>query len=413
VPRRPPRRSQGSAGSASNRKSWQARAPHLPPHARVLIIAPLFSPAFRGGGPIRTLAALVENAPTRFELRVITSDRDLGSIDRLPVPSNAWTTVTPPHRVWYMSADRPGAIHKALRAGIAWQPDLVYCNGYFDPVFSIIARAWFRAHGKQILIAPRGEFSKAALGMSRAKKRMFRRVARWTRLDSGVLWHASTPREADDIRDEVGQHARIIVRENDNLLPATAAPPERVGEPAKLVFVSRLVENKGLHILLEALQSVRAPFTLDVFGVEEQPEYADRCRSIAASEPLRGRVHFHGPLAPEHVRAKLAEHDLFAFPTATENFGHVIAEALSVSCPVMISDTTPWTARIEEGGGIRVADRVPTSWTHALQDYLVRDAGQRLELRSRAGAAFNAWRSGTRAPHVLQLVANELDAPSA
>src|SRR5690606_22656373 len=33
---------------------------------------------------------------------------------------------------------------------------------------------------------------------------------------------------------------------------------------------------------------------------------------------------------------------LFLFPTLGENFGHVILEALTAGCPVLISDRTPW-----------------------------------------------------------------------
>ena len=34
---------------------------------------------------------------------------------------------------------------------------------------------------------------------------------------------------------------------------------------------------------------------------------------------------------------------MFLFPTITENFGHVISEAMSSGCPVIISNNTPWS----------------------------------------------------------------------
>ena len=55
---------------------------------RILVAAPLFPPAFLGGGPIRTLDALVSQAPARFNVRVITRDRDLGAHERLGQPTS-------------------------------------------------------------------------------------------------------------------------------------------------------------------------------------------------------------------------------------------------------------------------------------------------------------------------------------
>jgi len=53
----------------------------------------------------------------------------------------------------------------------------------------------------------------------------------------------------------------------------------------------------------------------------------------------------------ESVGRIFAEHNLFLFPTLGENFGHVICEALSAGCPVLISDQTPWRNLQKEGVG--------------------------------------------------------------
>src|SRR5690606_20694183 len=42
------------------------------------------------------------------------------------------------------------------------------------------------------------------------------------------------------------------------------------------------------------------------------------------------------------VAALFSKYDLFFLPTRGENYGHVIAEALSMGTPVLISDQTPW-----------------------------------------------------------------------
>jgi glycosyltransferase involved in cell wall biosynthesis len=42
---------------------------------------------------------------------------------------------------------------------------------------------------------------------------------------------------------------------------------------------------------------------------------------------------------------------MFFFPTRGENYGHVIAESLSVGTPVLISDQTPWRELSSDGLG--------------------------------------------------------------
>jgi glycosyltransferase involved in cell wall biosynthesis len=42
------------------------------------------------------------------------------------------------------------------------------------------------------------------------------------------------------------------------------------------------------------------------------------------------------------VSETLSTYDLFFLPTFAENFGHSIAESMSVGTPVLISDNTPW-----------------------------------------------------------------------
>jgi glycosyltransferase involved in cell wall biosynthesis len=63
----------------------------------------------------------------------------------------------------------------------------------------------------------------------------------------------------------------------------------------------------------------------------------------------------------------LLDHHLFALPTAGENFGHSIFEALLAGRPVLISDQTPWL-RLEDkhaGWDLPLAD--PDVFTRAVE----------------------------------------------
>jgi len=213
-----------------------------------------------------------------------------------------------------------------------------------------------------------------------------------------------------DIRRIWGPTSRVIVRENDTLLPVTSDPggvmtaPPVESAPLALISVGRLVEHKGLHLALGALAQAPAPVELDVYGPAEDEVYTARCRNLVEQLPRHVTVRFHDALPHEEVRSTVSRYDALVMPTAGENFGHVIAEALSVACPVVCSDTTPWSTTLRGGGGVVVVERTVDSWRTALAEYSTTDAAERRDRRHRAGAAYNEWRSGSASPHVFELV---------
>jgi len=374
------------------------------------VLAPLFAPAKNGGGPIRTLRALVSGAPADFSVYVLTGDRDLGAAERLPVEFDSWQQ-RDGVPVYYASAGSPAGLLKGFRALRAAGPEVIYLNGYFDPRFSILPQLLWRFGfwGRTVrLLAPRGEFGEGALNRRAFKKRAYIAVYRALGLHRKVYWHASTELEAQAIRDLWGERATILVRENETLLPERAddPPTAQPGDtgPLRAVFLGRLVEHKGLHLALEALAGATSPIEFDVYGPAEDPAYLERCRALAAATPPTVAVRFHGPVAPERTRETLSGYDVLLMPTAGENFGHVIAESLSVSCPVVCSPHTPWNATLENGGG-SVVPLSAAAWAEAIGRRAASSAEERAEARRSAGRAYDRWRAQPAAPHVFELLA--------
>lgn len=374
------------------------------------VLAPLFPPAKNGGGPIRTLEALVAASPEKFRVRVLTGDRDLGAAERLPVVFDSWLPSESGALVYYASASSMAGLLAGFKALRMHRPGVIYMNGYFDARFSILPQLLWRFgywRGAVRLLAPRGEFGKGALSRRSMKKRAYVAVYRMLRLHRGVYWHASSRQEAEDIRRLWGDEATVLIRENETLLPARADASETVANPAaplRAVFLGRIVEHKGLHIALAALGSVHDPVRFDVFGPEEDVEYARKCRALASALPKHITVNFNGSLAPERTREALAGHDVLLMPTAGENFGHVIAEALSVSCPVLCSRLTPWTEVLERGGGGEAVPLDATTWAKSIAHRASSTTAERLAARQRAGRAYEEWRSRPAEPHVFELL---------
>lgn len=80
------------------------------------------------------------------------------------------------------------------------------------------------------------------------------------------------------------------------------------------------------------------------------------------------RVICQGSIPHNDVLDEMGKHDLFFLPTHGENYGHVIMEALSAGCPVLISDQTPWRDLETKGVGWDIPLNRPEEFVRILQE---------------------------------------------
>ncbi len=127
--------------------------------------------------------------------------------------------------------------------------------------------------------------------------------------------------------------------------PAEAPPardPAAEGRPFELLFVGRLVERKGVHVLLDALARVDAgrPLLLRVVGDGPARE---ALRARAEGLGIGGRVVFEGFVSSDELAERFAGCDAFVLPAVvdakgdTEGLGVVLLEAMVNAKPVIAS----------------------------------------------------------------------------
>ena len=103
------------------------------------------------------------------------------------------------------------------------------------------------------------------------------------------------------------------------------------GDTPTIVYFGKLIEQKGVHVLLDALQGLDARVVVVGFG----PERAS-LEGLAASKGVRAL--FTGPLEHRHLRHLLAFADACVVPSVfPEAFGMVAAEAAAAGCPPVVS----------------------------------------------------------------------------
>jgi glycosyltransferase involved in cell wall biosynthesis len=372
---------------------------------RILVSLSCYLPGYLAGGPIRSIANMVEMLGHEFDFWIVTSDRDRNmSVRYAGIQVRTWVEVGKA-RVIYLPPGIRGlwSLYCVLRDN-RW--DLLYLNSFFDRRSSMFLMFLYRLRliaVKRILLAPRGEFSLGALSLKRLRKRLYLWMVKVAGCYENVVFHASTEYEAQDIRREFRRLTEprdvLIARPVDQSRSFILTAPDPSGVLAdrgsdeqcakiagmlRLVFVSRISRKKNLHFALELLKGIRGNVRFDIYGPSSDPSYVKACQATAAQLPANIQVSFHGPVVPDKVDAIFRGHDLFLLPTLGENFGHVIPESLMAGCPVLISDQTPW----------RGLEKARAGW-----DLPLAEVGQFqavLQHCVNAGPEYNVLREGAR-----------------
>lgn len=261
---------------------------------------------------------------------------------------------------------------KTFRSRRDFRADVVHAHWFFPSgLVGTYMAGWWRAplvttlHGSDINVAKSSAFA----------ARMFRRVIGQSRAVTTVSsWLAAETRT-------------LVPAAHPIVAPMPIKPdlfhPGGPREPARLLFVGKLNQQKGIEHLLRALAVMRSRVMVDVIvGVGSAPEDIG---SLAQSLGVADRLHWM-PLLPQ---AKLAEYyrtcTALVMPAIDEGLGLVAAEALLCETPVIAFASGGLTDVIRDGEtGVLVPAGDVTALARAIDDLLGRpDRGAALGVAGR------------------------------
>jgi glycosyltransferase involved in cell wall biosynthesis len=232
--------------------------------------------------------------------------------------------------------------------------DLVFCNHVLlgGPVGAATGMRYaVKAHGSELEYAMRGDPELSAWGrdtladaaatfvgsehIRRVLTEVCGSVPRVSEVPPGVDvddWH---PSARGDALDGLLAEARV-----DPPNPANAnerLPDEKNAERLAaflsndrpvVVYFGKLLYNKGVHVLLEALEAIEANAVIVGFG-----DYRSELERLGVQDVL-----FTGALEHRHLRYLLALADVCVVPSIfPEAFGMVAAEAAAAGCPPLVA----------------------------------------------------------------------------
>lgn len=323
---------------------------------KIFILIPWFSPAYKAGGPIRSVSGMISKlANSSVMFYVFCSNRDMDT-ETLDVITDEWVSFSSNCKVWYCSNNH---ILPVLNEEIKKeQPQYLFINGLYNWQYNIKPMLW--AKGVPKIISIRGMLHPGALSQKTFKKRFFLQLLKITGWQHKNSFHVTDEQEKIFAEEELGLSAKIFVAGNfPNLFACKETPGKKIGA-LKLVSIGLISPMKNYLLVLEALEKIgreQLSTVIDyaIYGPVKDEKYWQQCNEVIERLPANIKVTYHGALATDGIEKALSQNHVFILPSKSENFGHSIIEALSAGRPVITSHGTPWKNLQQRKAGINAA----------------------------------------------------------
>jgi len=221
------------------------------------------------------------------------------------------------------------------------------------------------------MVSPRGMLGADVIRRkSRFVKTAWIRLIEQKTLRESAAVHITSELEGEEIRSLGLKLPQLRCVPNGVSSPANPSSLEQ-GPFAQLprpyaLFLSRISWKKGLDRLIKSWKWV-PNLTLIIAGNDEE-NYLPQLTALACSEGVLDRVRFIGEVSDVHKWALYENATMFILPSYSENFGNVVAEAMAVACPVVVTKEVGLASLVLETGAGVVADGEPALLAKAVNE---------------------------------------------
>jgi glycosyltransferase involved in cell wall biosynthesis len=215
-----------------------------------------------------------------------------------------------------------------------WQPDILHIHGIGPGLMVPLARIL----GMKVVVTNHGpDYDRQKWGKT---ARAMLRLGEWTggKFANRVIVISSIIRET--LHKRCGRECPLIC--NGVALPEISQSRDFLDDlklaPGRYILaVSRLVPEKGLHLLIEAFKGIEAEgYKLVIAGdADHETDYSRRLKKAMADDE---RVVGTGYVTGEKLCQVFSHAALFVLPSYHEGHPIVLLEAMSYGLPVLVSD---------------------------------------------------------------------------
>jgi len=226
---------------------------------------------------------------------------------------------------------------------------LIHDNGLWS-ITGLIAARCAAFEGMPLVISPHGMLEPWALEYRRWRKKLAWVLGQRAILRRAAMFIVNSEKEAHSVR-RAGLRQPIAVVPLGVSMPVRQAVHAEAASIRQILFLSRVHPSKGLLLLIEAWSRLRPSGWKVIIAGPDEIGHRAQLERVIAQRNLTAEFEFVGEVSGESKERVFRLADVFVLPSYTENFGLVIAEAMSYGLPVLTTKGTPWSVLESIGAG--------------------------------------------------------------
>ena len=315
----------------------------------VFISIPWFSPGYKAGGPIQSIANMVNQLREKYRFYIFTADTDFDGAELIDIERDVWTDYNTNTKVFYATdGDRSNEVCRQIES---LKPDILYIVGMYNWQFNLVP-LFFAAHEHKIL-SVRGMLHPGALGQKSFKKKIFLQLFKMLGKHKAISFHATDANEKQFIENAFRQQVKIKTAANYPR-KMQAVIKEKTAGVLKILTIALISPMKNHWLILKALSKMKQPVQYGIFGPVKDYEYWQQCLALIKTLPEHIKIVIEKEVPPSTIPELLQQYDVAVYPSESENYGHSIIEALGAGLPVITSHNTPWQELENNKAGLNV-----------------------------------------------------------
>lgn len=345
---------------------------------KILIFNGYYYPAKNCGGPVTSIENIVNSCYDEFDFYIVCYNHDWNDTIPFNRDINIWYELGNAQVMYVPDSYLDFSITHMKELFISLKPNLVWFSGVLTPNNKIVAAICGKKYNIPILFSPRGEVSADRIALKKYKKVLYLKLVNLLGIFKKCFFHGTSDDEIAGLKkyfkpvdDHLFKVANISILQQPDIIKYY-----KQKDRLRVMFFSRIHEVKNLLYAVKCVCNCKQKIDFDVYGPMESPDYWEECMRVFNSAPVNINIKYCGIISKENLSQTIQKYDCFLFPTINENYGHVIAEALANSRPVILSKgTTPWDD-LDCVAGYAIELNSPQTFTDKLDYYASLDNKQ-------------------------------------